>query len=140
MNQRFADEAGRTGRFVEGVEVGFDHLLAHGRRVLGELHDSVVIVASGEQYRLPLVGPRPHRGRPRLRARGAGPRHERQRQERRRGGYGECGDGVLGVAKAEAEAKGWAGARRAAVRREAAMASLRTMGARRRGRGGMGAR
>jgi hypothetical protein len=87
-SQRFADEAGRTGRLIkivpaedggEGVEVGVDHLLARGRRVLGELHDDepVVIVASGEQYRLPLVGPRPHRGRPRLRARGAGPRHER---------------------------------------------------------------
>lgn len=85
----------------EGVEVGVDHLLPRRGGVLGELHHDqpVVVVAPGEQYRLPLLAPRP---RPRRRGHHRLPRlpassHSQRRERRRRGGAGEergwCGGG-----------------------------------------------
>jgi hypothetical protein len=48
----------------EGIKVGVDHLLARGRRVLGELYSDppVVAVAPREQYSIPLVAPRRRTG------------------------------------------------------------------------------
>ena len=76
----------------EGVEVGVDHLLAGGRGVLGELHDDqpVVVVAPGEQYRLPLLAPGP-RGRRLQLPRAPGPRGRRH--------DGDCGEGGSGGAR-----------------------------------------